>query len=84
MRKNIDSRKLVAPAVITAITIWLMGGAAALMVWAYKMDPAEAPPLLLLLPLVALPLVVIPGVIGALAQRIREIKKGEIDDAKKY
>lgn len=34
--------------------------------------------------LVAIPGVVIPGVLLALLQRVREIEKGEAEDAKKY
>ena len=44
----------------------------------------KAPPLPLVVVLVAIPAVVILGVLLALGQRIREIGKGEIDDAKNY
>ena len=44
----------------------------------------DAPPLALLLVLVAIPGVIILGVLLALVQRIREIQKGEEDDAKNY
>ena len=44
----------------------------------------EAPPLALMAVLIALPGVVILGVLYALYQRIREIQKGEEDDAKNY
>ena len=48
------------------------------------MGAAEAPPLPLIVVLVALPAVVILGVLLALIQRIREIQRGEEDDAKNY
>jgi len=43
-----------------------------------------SPPALLLAALALVPLVIIAGVVLALVQRIREIGKGEIDDAKNY
>ena len=48
------------------------------------LDPDEAPPLALTVVLVAMPAAVILGVVLALIQRIREIGKGEIEDAKHY
>ena len=50
----------------------------------FTVDPADAPPLALLLVLVAIPGVIILGVLLALFQRIKEIQKGEEDDAKNY
>lgn len=54
------------------------------MLWAYAQDPADAPPLPLLALLVAIPGAVVLGVILALICRLREIQKGEEDDAKQY
>ena len=48
------------------------------------MGAEDAPPVLLLLILALVPLVIIAGVVLALIQRIREIGRGEIDDAKNY
>ena len=62
----------------------MMAGVIALMVWGFTVDPEEAPPLPLAVVLVALPGVVILGVLLALVQRIGEIQKGEEDDAKHY
>ena len=62
----------------------LMAGVIALMVWGFASDPAGAPPLPLVAALVAVPAVVILGVLLALIQRIAEIQKGEADDAKNY
>ena len=62
----------------------LMGAVIALMVWGFTIDPADAPPWPLMAVLIALPGVVILGVLLALFQRIREIQKGEEDDAKNY
>lgn len=74
----------IVPTVITLIMIIIMGALTALIVWAYVVNPADAPPILILVILILLCLSVITGVILALTQRIREIGKGEIDDAKRY
>ena len=81
-----DTKRLryIAPAVVTVLTVVLMAGLMALMLWGYATDVEEAPPLPLMVLLVALPGVVILGVLLALIQRIREIEKGEVDDAKQY
>lgn len=76
--------RYVAPVVIAVGMVALMGALMFLMGWAFAADPAQAPPLPLLLVLMALPAMVIGGVLLALAQRIREIGKGEADDAKRY
>jgi len=47
-------------------------------------DPEEAPPIGLTIFLVAIPVVVILGVLLALWQRINQIKGGEEDAASKY
>ncbi len=81
-----DTKRLryIAPAVVTVLTVVLMAGLMALMLWGYATDVEEAPPLPLMVLLVALPGVVILGILLALIQRIREIEKGEVDDAKQY
>lgn len=71
-------------AVMALLTTALMVGIIALMVWGFTVDPADAPPMALLAVLVAIPGVVILGVLLALFQRIKEIQKGEEDDAKNY
>lgn len=81
---DVKRRYYVAPVVIAVVISLMAAGVAALMVWGYLVDPEEAPPLPLMVFLCALPLVVVVGVILALVQRIREIRKGEMDDAKKY
>ncbi len=70
--------------VMALLTTALMAALIVLMVWAFTVDPADAPPLPLLLVLVAIPGVIILGVLLALVQRIKEIQKGEEDDAKNY
>lgn len=77
-------RRYVAPVVIACVTVLLMAGLMALMIWGFAADAADAPPLPLIVVLVALPATVILGVLLALVQRVQEIGKGEVDDARKY
>ena len=74
----------VAPVLISILMVLLMAGFMVMMVWTAKFDPDEAPPLAFTVIMMAIPLAVIGGVIYALLQRIGEIKKGEMDDARKY
>lgn len=73
-----------APIAAAAVMAVLMGALIWLFVWAMETDPQGAPPFPLFLLLVAIPAVVILGVAAALFLRIREIRKGEEDDARKY
>ena len=77
-------RLYLAPVVAAAITVGLMVGLMVLMIWGFTVDAEEAPPLPLAVLLVAIPGMVIPGVLLALLQRVREIEIGEAEDAKKY
>ena len=74
----------VAPVLISILMVLLMAGFMVMMVWTAKFDPDEAPPLAFTVIMMAIPLAVIGGVIYALLQRVGEIKKGEMDDARKY
>ena len=76
--------RYVAPIVVTAALVALMAAMTGVMLWGYLMDPEDAPPLAITLVMAAMPLLVIAGMLYALVQRIREIGKGEIDDARKY
>lgn len=76
--------RYVAPVLITLVMVGLMLGVMRLFFWAFEEDPAGAPPLPLLAGLMAVPGVIALGVIASLVQRIREIGKGEIDDAKQF
>lgn len=77
-------RRITAPVLAAASMVLLMALLVGILLWAYAADPVNAPPLPLLLMLAALPLCVCVGVLYALCQRIREIRKGEMDDAKQY
>lgn len=85
-RQTQDTRRkrYIAPVVIACVTVLLMAGLMALMIWGFAADAADAPPLPLIVVLVALPATVILGVLLALVQRVQEIGKGEVDDARKY
>lgn len=82
-RRDIRSRYL-APVFIAAVMVLLMGGIVGLLLWIIALGVEDAPPVAMLLILAMVPLVVIAGVVLALIQRIREIGRGEIDDAKNY
>ncbi len=74
-----------AGAVVMALLMTvLMAALIALMVWGFLVDPGDAPPLPLMAVLIAIPGVIILGVLLALFQRVKEIQKGEEDDAKNY
>ena len=84
-RQKRDVRiRYVAPVAITTVMVLLMGGIAGLVLWIIALGVQDAPPVLMLLILALVPLVIIGGVVLALVQRIREIGRGEIDDAKHY
>ena len=76
--------RYVAPVMITVFMVLLMSGMIALMLWGYRVSPEEAPPIWFLWITIAVLASVGGGVVLALMQRIREIGKGEIDDAKRY
>ena len=83
-RGDVRVRRYVPPALAAVVMILLMAGVIALLVWAYTVDPQDAPPMALMVGLVAIPGVVILGILLALIQRWREIGRGEADEARKY
>ena len=84
-KQRLDVRiRYVAPVAVTVVMVLLMLGLMWLFLWGFETDPAGGPPLPLLAILMAIPGVVALGVIVSLVQRIREIGKGEIDDAKQF
>lgn len=76
--------RYVAPVAVTVLMVLLMLGLMWLFLWAFETDPAGAPPLPLLAVFLAIPAIVALGVIVSLVQRIREIGRREIDDAKQF
>ena len=84
-KQNRDIRiRYVAPVVVTVLMVGLMLAFSMLLVWSAAASPADAPPGGFLALMVGIFLAIGAGVILALIQRIREIGKGEIDDAKRY
>ena len=83
-KRDMKRRRYVMPVVMAVVMAVLMIALIWLFLWAFETDPAGAPPLPLLALFVVIPAVVILGVAIALVQRIREIGKGEEDDARKY
>ena len=73
--------RYIAPLVAMSVMLVLMGAVAALFVWAFTVDPL---PLGIAVFIMAIPAVVCVGVILACIQRIKEIKGGEEDAARKY
>ena len=76
--------RFVAPVVIAAVFVALMAAVSALLLWAWAQAPAQSPPLWVLLVIVGVCAAVAVGVVLALVQRLREIVKGELDDARNY
>ena len=84
-RQRQDIRiRYVGPALAAAVSVLLMGSLLLLICWSAVAAPEEAPPLPLMAFLTALPAAAILGILLALVQRIREIGKGEAEDAKRY
>ena len=88
MREQREGKKhpgYLAPVLSAAVMVALMAATLAILFWAYAEDPSGAPPVVLTVILVVLPVAaVIVGVLAALSQRIREIEEGELEEAQKY
>lgn len=76
--------RYIAPVVVTVLTVLFMAAMSGLLLWGYRLDPENAPPVWFLWVLIGLFASVCIGTILALIQRITEIGKGEIDDARRY
>lgn len=77
-------RRYIAPVTVTAVVVIFMTALSALLLWALTISPEDAPPIWFVLVIIGFFAAVGVGCVAALTQRIREIQKGEIDDAKKY
>ena len=76
--------RYIAPVAVTAVVVTFMAALSGLLLWAFSVSPENAPPIWFVLVLVGFFAAVGVGCIAALTQRIQEIRKGEIEDAKKY
>ena len=84
-KQNQDMRvRYIAPVIVTVIMVGLMFGVTTLLIWAYVTFPQDSPPLWFLGLTIAVCVAIAAGMVLALTQRIKEIGKGEIDDARHY
>ena len=83
-RQDVKPMRYLAPILIAVAFTLLLGGVMALFLWAFLADSTAAPPLPVVVTAIALPLLLIAGVLLALVQRLKEIGKGEEDEARKY
>ena len=74
-------KKKLAPVIMTIATILVMLAVFGTMAWGMMTD---TPPVGIIVFLVAFPVLVIVGVVIALIQRLKEIDKGEENEASKY
>lgn len=81
MNVNHIDKKRKAPIVAAITMIMIMLATIALLVWGYMTEPL---PIVFFALIVAIPVVVIVGVLLALKDRMREIEGGEEDAASKY
>ena len=83
-QKQDGAIRYAVPIVITMGFVAFLAAVCALMFWSYHVMPEEAPPVWFLWLTVVILAAVGVGAILALIQRIHEIGKGEIDDARHY
>jgi DNA-binding transcriptional MerR regulator len=83
-RGDVKARRYLWPALAAGVMVILMAAVIALLLWAFLADPVGAPPVPVLVGILVIPAAVILGILLALAQRWREIHRGEEEDAKKY
>lgn len=80
-----DVRKqYTAPIIAAAVMVTMMIAMIGLVLWAVQADPMNAPPYWFIGIMIFLFAAVAVGTLLALRQRIREIGKGELEDAKYY
>lgn len=82
--RDVRQKRYIGTFIASTVMIAFMSGIIVLVIWGFNTDPADAPPLPVTVLIVAMPAIVIIGVLMSLIQRIREIKKGEVDDARKF
>ena len=84
IKKHDTLARYAGPTAAALVFIGLMSFVIGFVVWAVSTDPADAPPLGVLILIIAVPAVVILGVLLALVQRFKQIQGGEEDAASKY
>lgn len=83
-RGDFRARRYVPAVTAAAVMVLLMAGVAGLLIWLFTLELPNAPPAVLMVLLTAIPVVVMLGVVLAFAQRWRELRGGEEDEARKY
>ena len=76
--------RYIAPVAVTAVVVTFMAALSGLLLWAFSVSPENAPPIWFVAVILGVFAAIGIGSVAALTQRIQEIRKGEIDDAKKY
>lgn len=85
IRKNDVKAKSYAGAFLASFVIVLMSIVSIIfLLWARETSPDDAPPLWFFIIMIGILLSIILGVVYAFTQRVNEIQKGEIDDARKF
>ena len=83
-KKDIKTATYAGAVIATIIIVAFSLGMLFLFHWAFSVSPEEAPPMWFVVGLCLFFIACIIGAIISLIQRFSEIKKGEIEDAKKY
>lgn len=84
IKKHDTLARYAGPTLAALVFIGLMAFVIGFVIWAVSTDPADAPPLGVLILIIAVPAAVILGVLLALVQRFKQIQGGEEDAASKY
>lgn len=77
-------KRYIAPVTVTALVVTVMAALTWLILWAISIAPEDAPPMWFVAVVLLIFAAIGFGSVLALMQRIQEIRKGEIDDARKY
>ncbi|MEG0912001.1 MAG: MerR family transcriptional regulator [Oscillospiraceae bacterium] len=82
IKKSDTRKKITVPILCALVMITFMAAMIGLFVWATTRQ--DSPPIAIVAVFIAIPAAISVGVIIALVQAIKEINKGEIDEARKY
>ena len=77
-------RRYMAPIIACLVVVVSMALALWFLWWAMHTDPANAPPMPLVIFILIIPVIVAFGVFIALTQRLGELKRGEEEEAKNF
>lgn len=83
-QENDVRKQYVAPIVITILIVVFLIAMSLLVIWSYQISVEEAPPIWFAVISIIIFVGIGGGVVLALLQRMKEISKGEVDDARYY